>query len=79
MTEVGEMRSLHLKFLMCFLPVLLIFPTACVPSKKLTVASTAGLLEDVAKSAYRQSDLRIIRQGMPAYLMLIDGMVAAWP
>jgi tetratricopeptide (TPR) repeat protein len=48
-------------------------------NKTLTVAATASLLEDVAKSAYRQSDLRIVREGMPSYLMLIDGMVQALP
>jgi hypothetical protein len=36
-------------------------------------------LQDIAKSAYRQSDLRLIREGMPSYLMLIDGMVEAVP
>jgi len=53
--------------------------SACLPSKKLTVGSTAMLLEEVAKSSYRQSDLRMIREGMPAYLMLMDGMIEAWP
>ena len=52
---------------------------ACATSKTLTVAATSSLLEDIAKSAYRQSDLRLIREGMPAYLMLIDGMVEAVP
>jgi hypothetical protein len=37
------------------------------------------LLEEVAKSSYKQSDLRILREGMPAYLMLIDGLIQAWP
>jgi hypothetical protein len=45
----------------------------------MTVGATASLLEDIAKSAYRQSDLRLIREGMPSYLMLIDGMVEAVP
>jgi hypothetical protein len=36
-------------------------------------------LEEVAKASSKQSDLRIIREGMPAYLMLIDGMVQAVP
>jgi hypothetical protein len=63
-----------------FLFLLLFFlPSACFPSKKLTVVSTALLLEEVAKSSYRQSDLKMIREGMPAYLMLMDGMVEAWP
>ncbi len=63
-------------FLLLFL---LSLPSACVYSKKLTVGTTATLLEEVARSSYRQSDLRMIREGMPAYLMLMDGMIEAWP
>jgi len=59
--------------------LLMYFPLACATSKTMTVGATASLLEDIAKSAYRQSDLRLIREGMPAYLMLIDGMVEAVP
>ncbi len=61
-----------------FLFLLLLLP-ACLPNKKLTVGATATLLEEVAKASYRQSDLRILREGMPAYLMLIDGMIQAVP
>jgi hypothetical protein len=43
------------------------------------VGTAALLVEDVAKAAYKQSDLRTIREGMPAYLMLMDGMIEAWP
>lgn len=56
-----------------------ILASACSLHKKATVAGAASLVEDVARAAYRQSDLRVIREGMPAYLMLMDGMVAAWP
>jgi hypothetical protein len=52
---------------------------ACIPNKQLTVSSTATLLEDVAHSANKQSDLRVVREGMPAYLLLIDGMIEAVP
>jgi hypothetical protein len=62
-----------------FLLFLISLSSACLPSKKLAVGSAATLLEEVAKSSYRQSDLRIIREGMPAYLMLMDGMIEAWP
>ena len=58
---------------------ILIVPAACVSNKQITVGSTATLLEDISKSANKQSDLRVIREGMPAYLMLIDGMVEAVP
>ena len=64
--------------------VLLVFwfislPTACMTSKPLTVGAAASLLEDVAKASSKQSDLRLIREGTPSYLMLIDGMVEALP
>jgi hypothetical protein len=59
--------------------LILIVPTACISNKEMTVGSTATLLEEISKSANKQSDLRVIREGMPAYLMLIDGMVEAVP
>ena len=59
---------------------LAVFTTGCATErKKLTVGATALLLEDIAKSAYKQTDTRVIREGMPAYLMLMDGMVEAVP
>ena len=58
---------------------ILAVPSACIPNKQMTVSSAATLLEDVAKSANKQSDLKVIREGMPAYLMLVDGMVEAVP
>jgi hypothetical protein len=62
-------------FLLCLLFLL----PACLPNKKLTVGATATLLDEVARASSKQSDLRILREGMPAYLMLIDGMIQAWP
>ena len=59
--------------------LLICLPISCASSKTMTVGATASLLEDVAQSAYRQSDLKLIREGMPAYLMLIGGMVQAVP
>jgi hypothetical protein len=53
--------------------------SACIPNKQMAVGSAATLLENVANSANKQSDLRVIREGMPAYLLLIDGMVEAVP
>jgi len=69
---------LNRSWILLFL-LLLSFSSACLPSKKLTVGATATLLEGVARSSYRQSDLRLIREGMPAYLMLMDGMIEVWP
>ena len=70
-----------IRFLKCclLLVLLVILLSACAANKSLTVAATASLLEDISKAANRQSDLKLIREGMPAYLMLIDGMVEAVP
>lgn len=51
----------------------------CGAQKKLTVGAAATLVDEIAKSSAKQSDLRVIRQGMPAYLLLMDGMVEAVP
>ena len=59
--------------------LLMTLPTACGINKTMTVASTASLLEDVARASFKQSDLKLVREGMPSYLMLIDGMVEALP
>ena len=67
-----------LKYASLFI-LLFFLPLACGTSKTMTVASTATLLEDVARASYKQSDLKLIREGMPSYLMLIDGMVEAVP
>jgi hypothetical protein len=63
------------------LPFLIVIPLllSCATNKKLTVGAAALLLEDVVRSSSRQSDLRVIQAGTPAYLMLMDGMVEAWP
>ena len=59
--------------------LLMTLPTACGINKTMTVASTASLLEDVARASFKQSDVKLVREGMPSYLMLIDGMVEALP
>jgi hypothetical protein len=66
------------KLIFLFLCPLLLL-SACLPNKKLTVGATGILLEEIAKASSRQSDLRILREGTPAYLMLMDGMIQALP
>lgn len=65
---------------MCLLILLIcLLPTGCAVNKQMTVIGAASLVEDVAKAAYKQTDLRVIREGMPAYLMLMEGMLESWP
>ena len=63
----------------CVLTAMIVLPAGCGVQHKMTVVSAAALVEDVAKASYKQSDLRLVREGMPAYLMLMDGMVEGWP
>ncbi len=39
----------------------------------------SSLFQDVALAAGRQSDVTLVRNGTPAYLMLIDGMILSYP
>ncbi|MBA4391868.1 MAG: hypothetical protein C0399_13165 [Syntrophus sp. (in: bacteria)] len=71
------MKLLQIPILLCLICLFLL--TGCLPNKKLTVAATATLLEGVAKSAFQQSDLKLVREGIPAYLMLMDGMIETVP
>ncbi len=73
------MKGFQNRTLIFFFLCLLFLLSACLPNRKLTVGATATLLEEVARASSKQSDLRILREGMPAYLMLIDGMIQAWP
>ena len=53
--------------------------SGCIPTKRLTVVAVGSILEDVARSSSKQSDITVIREGTPAYLMLIDGLIEAYP
>lgn len=59
--------------------VVLVFPAACTVHKKMTVGAAASLVEDIVTAASKQRDLRVIREGLPAYLLLMDGMIEGWP
>ena len=75
----GNMKGSPGRKLIFLFLCLLLLASACLPNKKLTVGATGILLEEIAKASSRQSDLRILREGTPAYLMLMDGMIQALP
>ena len=62
-----------------FLVILLAFSTSCAVNKKMTVGAAASLVEDITRASAKQKDLRMVREGFPAYLLLTDGMVEGWP
>jgi hypothetical protein len=58
---------------------LVVLLNACALNQRMTVIGAAPLVQDVAAAASKQSDLTVVREGMPAYLLLMDGMVEGWP
>ena len=53
--------------------------TGCFSTQQLVTDKAASLFREVALSAGRQSDVTLVRSGIPAYLMLIDGMIQNYP
>ncbi|MBI5605012.1 MAG: hypothetical protein HY879_16865 [Deltaproteobacteria bacterium] len=53
--------------------------SGCFSSRQLVTENAIGLFRGVSLSANRQSDIPLVRQGLPAYLMLIDGMIQNYP
>jgi hypothetical protein len=51
----------------------------CYPSKRLTVAGIGMILKDVGRASAKQADPALVRDGTPAYLMLLDGLIEAYP
>ncbi len=51
----------------------------CVPTKRARVAAVAYTAEDVFRAAVKQPDPTVVREGTPAYLMLVDGLIEANP
>ncbi len=59
--------------------IVLLASTGCIPMKQTRVAAVALTVEDVARAASKQSSPTIVKQGTPAYLMLMDGLIEAYP
>ena len=76
MTRLGAVSAC---FFHLFVSGLLLSATGCFPVKQARVAAVALTLQDVAQAAGRQTDANIIREGTPAYLMLVDGLIEAYP
>jgi hypothetical protein len=68
-------KSLPLLCLLSFF----ILSGGCLPTKPARVAAVAYTADDVRRAAFKQSDPTIVRAGTPAYLMLVDGLIEAYP
>jgi len=58
---------------------LLLSAAGCIPTKQARVAAVAYTAEDVLRAAAKQPDPAIVRDGSPAYIMLVDGLIEAYP
>lgn len=53
--------------------------SGCLPMKGPRVAAVALTVQDVADAAAKGTDVALVREGTPAYLMLLDGLLEAYP
>jgi hypothetical protein len=53
--------------------------SGCISTGSMVADGATALLKEVASAVSRQSDLVLVRQGVPSYLMLIDGMAQRYP
>ena len=76
MTRITRQMS---RILLVFSVGFALLAGGCAPTKPARVAAVALTLKDVASAAARQSDPLIVKEGTPAYLMLLDGLIEAYP
>jgi hypothetical protein len=62
-----------------FLIIVVVLLPGCFSTQKLVTEKASSLFHEVALSANRQSDVVLVRQAIPAYLLLIDGMIQSYP
>ncbi len=68
------------KLLSWVLALCLLLPASgCAVPRLSRVTSVALTLQDVAAAASRQSDPIIVAEGSPAYIMLVEGLLEAYP
>jgi TRAP transporter T-component len=72
------MKNTPLTYLSIFLSLLLGL-SGCFSGQQLISSTATPLFQDIARSAGRQADLNLVRQGLPSYLMMIDGLILSYP
>jgi hypothetical protein len=53
--------------------------SGCFSGRQLISQNAAGLFKEISLSANRQSDIALVRQALPSYLLLIDGLIQSYP
>jgi TRAP transporter T-component len=73
------MLSIHQSKVFLVAGVLCLSLSGCFSSQQLITDKAAGLFQDISEAANRQSDVTLVRQGLPSYLILIDGLIQSNP
>jgi hypothetical protein len=74
-----NMKRVHfskLLFLSIFLGLSL---SGCFSGQQLIMDKATGLFRDISLAANRQPDVALVRQGLPSFLMTIDGIIQTYP
>jgi hypothetical protein len=53
--------------------------SGCISSGQMIADGASSLMKEVASAVNRQSDVALVRQGLPSYLMLLDGLIQKYP
>ena len=69
-------RVSYRRFLVCAAVLLTAFTTGC---SSIMSSATSGLAESLTTAVLNQNDPETVRQGAPAYLLLVDGLIADNP
>src|SRR5271166_5289605 len=64
---------MHKNFFWPLVLIIVLILPGCFSPQRMVTEKASSLFQDVALSAGRQSDVALVRNGTPAYLMLIDG------
>ncbi len=62
-----------------FSVLLCVFLGGCFSSRQMISEGATGLFKELALSINRQTDIALVRQGLPSYLMLIDSLINTSP
>ena len=79
MTILPKSKKSILKNLIPLLGLVILSSTGCVSTGQMVADGASSLMQEVVAAANQQSDLVLVRQGVPSYLMLIEGMIRKYP
>lgn len=53
--------------------------TGCISGQQLVTENAVDLFQNISLATNRQSDIPLVRQGLPSFLMMINGMIETYP